>query len=515
MNNLAMRFNTLVIIVLTCVLGIAGLFIYFDNKSTLYEGLEEASNDLIIRMQEGLPPLLWEYEKEQALILVKAVAHAQWVEGIHVKSSDGETFASVRRRSRGTVSGAEDQTQESVQIEEGVIENAEEFRSHSVPLRYEGESNPIGTFTLYANTQKIDALLALKAKQIVIATILIDVFLFFIISFTVNRHILSPFNSLKRTMSEVSSGNLSSYADVFYGEMGDLSNSINAVIKQYKKNIMAISDVSHSIQDESGNLESVAQQVIGGSEDQQRSVDRISVAVSEMSGSSGEVAQHAQSASNTLSEVTHRTNSTRQELESAFKAITVLVDKLEMGVQVIERLNGNVTNIASVLEVIRGIAEQTNLLALNAAIEAARAGEQGRGFAVVADEVRGLASRTQESTEEIHSMIEALKESASEAVSVMQGGRRESELANDEARSAGQKLKDVVESINSVSEMIQQVACAAEEQSTTSCDIDDTVKSLVNTFQASSNSVESVNRVCCGLNSSSQSLAQLLKQFKY
>ena len=158
-------------------------------------------------------------------------------------------------------------------------------------------------------------------------------------------------------------------------------------------------------------------------------------------------------------------------LTDTVQSVSQLAKEIEHGANVVNSLQGDVGNIVTVLDVIRGIAEQTNLLALNAAIEAARAGEQGRGFAVVADEVRTLASRTQESTQEIQDMIERLQTGASEAVKVMEGGKESGDLTVGKANAAEGSLDEITSAISTISDMTTQIASAIEEQSAVSEDI--------------------------------------------
>ena len=155
-------------------------------------------------------------------------------------------------------------------------------------------------------------------------------------------------------------------------------------------------------------------------------------------------------------------------VEGSIDAINRLAGEIERAATVTDKLDEYSTNIGAVLDVIRGIADQTNLLALNAAIEAARAGEQGRGFAVVADEVRTLASKTQESTSEIQDMIERLQTGTREAVSVMQSSRGEAQNSVEQTAIAGESLSKITQAVSVINDMSTHIASAAEEQSSVS-----------------------------------------------
>jgi methyl-accepting chemotaxis protein len=183
-----------------------------------------------------------------------------------------------------------------------------------------------------------------------------------------------------------------------------------------------------------------------------------------MAATSQEVARNTAAAANAARQADSETQAGREVVNQAIDAIDHLAQEVVSAADVIHRLEAESGKIGTVLDVIRGIAEQTNLLALNAAIEAARAGEQGRGFAVVADEVRTLATRTQESTQEIQKMIERLQTGAKSAVQVMEQGRSKAQVSVQQAARAGTSLDTIATAVSAISDMNAQIASAAEEQ---------------------------------------------------
>jgi len=271
---------------------------------------------------------------------------------------------------------------------------------------------------------------------------------------------------------------------------------------------------SDSIESASQNLKLSNQESKDKVGSAQQETTMVATAIHQLSQSTEEIARNALSAADRAEEVKNEANTTREVVDSTCETISGLSEKIKHGADVIHSLQGDVKNIVSVLDVIRGIAEQTNLLALNAAIEAARAGEQGRGFAVVADEVRALASRTQDSTTEIQGMIERLQSGSDQAVAVMDTGTKVSTEAVDKAQQALSSLEKISSGINTISEFSTQIAAAIEESSMVTREVNENVNrindvtvDLVDCTVKSNKSAESVD-------SDIMQLKEMLSKFK-
>ena len=247
-------------------------------------------------------------------------------------------------------------------------------------------------------------------------------------------------------------------------EIGALAHAFNLFVAQLQEMVIAIisqtKDVSHTVE----NLAIKSATTISISHEQEQFVDTIVTAVNQMSAAVREVATNAQHTASEITKVNDQTIEGKKVLSQSVDHIQQLSESVKNAVVVIEKLAVNSANIASVLDVIRSIAEQTNLLALNAAIEAARAGEQGRGFAVVADEVRTLASRTGSSTQDIQRMIEELQRGVNDAVRSIESGASLTASTVSLANQTQDALDEILNSTAKVSDMSTQTATATEEQ---------------------------------------------------
>ncbi len=288
------------------------------------------------------------------------------------------------------------------------------------------------------------------------------------------RSVTRPLNEIRDRMKNLASaeGDLTSELSIdTHAELIELAGGFNAFLARLRDMINDLKNVNGKVRQQATDVGGIARETDNQTERQHQDIDSVVTAMNEMSAAAGEVAGFAGEAAENARQAQDGVRFTQDTLTAAVDGVSALSADMDEASTAITQVATRSDDINRILEVIRGVAEQTNLLALNAAIEAARAGEQGRGFAVVADEVRTLASRTRQSTDEISEMIEGLQSDVNGAVSVIRSGVDRATTAVDGTREADHSLAAVVERIGTIVEHVTQVATAAEEQSSVSEEI--------------------------------------------
>lgn len=248
-------------------------------------------------------------------------------------------------------------------------------------------------------------------------------------------------------------------------EISDLADAFNQFAEKVRSLVVDVAGATMQLSTAAQEMSTATDESNNSIAMQRSEIDQVATAMNEMTATVQEVAHNAADAAASARQADEEAGKGKQVVNESIAAINALAGEVERAAEVINGVEADSESIGTVLDVIRGIAEQTNLLALNAAIEAARAGEQGRGFAVVADEVRTLASRTQQSTQEIQQMIERLQTGSRNAVEVMQQGRDRAAESVEQAQRAGESLAEITSAITRINDMNTQIASAAEEQS--------------------------------------------------
>ncbi len=309
---------------------------------------------------------------------------------------------------------------------------------------------------------------------------IISIALAVLISWYTVRSISRPLSRVNHMLNIMADGNLTERVDYnAQDEFGELASNTNKLTGNLRKLIEGIANRATQLATAAEQSSNVSDETTNAIDEQRRQIEQVATATQEMNSTASEMADGAEQALREIQHSDDEAKRVRQISDKNRATIEGLASEIKGASEVIDQLSENSKNIGGILDVIRGIADQTNLLALNAAIEAARAGEQGRGFAVVADEVRTLASRTQESTEEIQDMIENLQNDSQRAVTVMNKGREQAELSVQQSDEAAQALQSITESVHQASDSSNHIANAAKEQSSTAQDISERLESIV------------------------------------
>ena len=329
--------------------------------------------------------------------------------------------------------------------------------------------------------------------------------------------LLKPLDHLHASLREINSGQgdlTRRLAVQSKDEFGELASAFNRFVERIHESIREVSSATLQVNEVAQRVLGASNASMANSDEQASRTNSVAAAINELGAAAQEIARNAADASQQASGARHQAEDGRQVVEQNIRAMRELSAKISASCSQIEALNAKTVDIGQILEVIKGISEQTNLLALNAAIEAARAGEAGRGFAVVADEVRNLAHRTQSSAQEIQQMIEQLQVGAGASVQTMTESQRQSESSVSIADRAGERLGEVTQRIGEIDGMNQSVATATEEQTAVIESLNMDITEINTLNQQGVENLQSTLRACGDLDQQARRLKQLVDSFR-
>jgi methyl-accepting chemotaxis protein len=331
------------------------------------------------------------------------------------------------------------------------------------------------------------------------------------------RSITRPLDQTAGALHEISEGDgdlTKRLPEAGAGEIARLAEGFNRFVAKIQTSLRQVSQASLQLGSSTGRVAEAAEHTTTSVQRQEGEADAVAQAVQGMVQRAQEISQNAESAAAAAQAADADANAGRAVVEDTIQSIHAVADEVSHAAAVIRELQDDSRNIGAILETIKGIADQTNLLALNAAIEAARAGEQGRGFAVVADEVRKLAQSTQEATGRIQDMIGKLQAKAHEAVAVMDAGHERVTLSVGKAGSAGESLEKITRAVASIGELNLQIATHAAMQNVETDQISSSIDTIVDTARATAGDVRNSEAAVAELAGLVAELNNLVGQFK-
>ena len=375
----------------------------------------------------------------------------------------------------------------------------------------EADSNTLKEQALAAIHDAEESAFTLGITIFILIAIILCGFTFFII-----RSIMDPVDRITKAISNIEKNkDLTIRCDATAeDELGLIAKHFNSMVESFQRLIEEVNESVQIMNHSCGELSMNAAKASEGVSQQLNETDMVATAITEMGATIDEIAKNTELAADRASNTHDNAQKGQLGVEQTIEKIQSLAEQLNGSAQVVSDLEKDSETIGSVLDVIRGIAEQTNLLALNAAIEAARAGEQGRGFAVVADEVRSLAMRTQESTEEIAGIIQTLQARTRSIVQLMEATQKQGGESAEQAASAGTLLQQINLDVTNIMDMSTQIAAAIEEQSMVASEVNKNVVIIRDIAQDSATAADENARASDEVKSRAESLQQAVSLFK-
>ncbi len=363
-----------------------------------------------------------------------------------------------------------------------------------------------GEFTDEAVSSNLRTLVIVSVTSIVIAVIFVALF---------SKRFSTPITELNAVAISMAEGDLTKQVNVTLNdEIGELGMAFNKMIKDLRETIMRVGEASAAVASATTQISSSTEEMAAGSQEQSSQASEVASAVEEMTKTIIENSRNASDAADTAKHAKQAAEAGGQVVRDTVEGMKRIADVVNKSAETVRALGNSSDQIGEIIEVIDDIADQTNLLALNAAIEAARAGEQGRGFAVVADEVRKLAERTTKATKEIATMIKQIQADTKGAVVSMEEGTKEVASGIDLADKAGKSLHQLETISQEVTDKVTQIAAASEQQSTASEQISKNVEGISTVTQETASATQQIARTAEDLNRLTENLQQLIERFQ-
>ena len=354
-----------------------------------------------------------------------------------------------------------------------------------------------------------------QSTLISVAVISLVSLLVILLTLAISQMITRPIGTCVDVANRLADGDLTvEVQSESQDETGQLLTAMNTMVQNLRDMITRTVDISAGIASASNQLHSTSAQIATGAEEVASQTNTVATASEEMSATSSDIARNCNMAAESSKRTTDSATAGAKVVNETIVGMNVIADRVRQTSKTIEALGTRSDQIGQIIGTIEDIADQTNLLALNAAIEAARAGEQGRGFAVVADEVRALAERTTRATREIDEMIKAIQKETLEAVKAMEEGVHEVEKGAVSSQKSGQALEEILDLIGEVSMQVNQIATAAEEQTATTSEVTNNIQQITEVVHQTAQGADETAGAAALLADQAQELQKLVSRFR-
>lgn len=397
-----------------------------------------------------------------------------------------------------------------IQLADGIVRGLDREPTEMIEQSGENIAEEV-TNEMKSVAKQSDRLVLISVVVLLIMTTVCAAFAYFVGTYSIAK----PMEVIAENLNKLAHGKFDFETEVSSeDELGQIADNLLRLQTFLKGSMDEITSSLSLLKNVDSSLVQVAAAIQSGTQNQYARTEHAASAMLEMSSTSREVAEHAAEAADASKIADSAATEGENVMSAAIESVGKTVSNINSTTHVIADLEKNTTEVGKVLDVIRGIAEQTNLLALNAAIEAARAGEQGRGFAVVADEVRTLAQRTQESTAEINQIIESVQNGVKDAVHAIETGKQQSEASMDQITKAGSSLRAIRDAIDRISGVNQFIASAAHQQASVAEDMTKNISDITDIANVTAEQASEVTQCSTQMRSSREALERVVTSMR-